>query len=238
MSNERASAGHERGLQDQARNGRSKAVFTVLPFSLLLAACATSEPSRDVVVDRPVILGAEQNRITGRTKDQGQDQVGDQASSRGMTQTTMRVSADAVFDAYDSDADGGLTPLDIERLQLGGNWHTLDFNGDGSISRSEFRRLFATPLIQTSMRLPSDPGNMQPTVSPDYALPPLPDAQRYVPAPIDATAPVSITLPTNAPLVIPVLIDDQEAANINRSAESTDDHDQNAIDTDAEMPAY
>lgn len=178
-----------------------------LPGSLLLTACATSGNSHDVTVERPAMQGTAQG------------------TTEVATPTTTRISADAVFDSADGDGDGRLLPPEIERLKLGGNWHTLDFDGDGAISRSEFRREFATPLIQTSMRLPSDPDNLEPPVSSDFALPPLPPTQRYVPAPISEMAPASMTVPTNAPLVIPVLIDDQDAAAIDRAAENAGDAD-------------
>ncbi|GHB25864.1 EF-hand domain-containing protein [Salinicola rhizosphaerae] len=156
-----------------------------------LMTACASASQRDVVVDRPTGQGVAQ------------------------------VSADNVFDSADLDDDGHLTPLDIERLGLGGDWHTLDANGSGRISRQEFRDQFATPLIQATLTLPGDADNAQPLVSSDYLLPPEPPSQRYQPAPISAPAPASVSVPSNAPILVPVLINDQDAANINQAAQET-----------------
>lgn len=168
--------------------GRPRAWLVSIPMMLWLAACTSNTTNHDVVVDRP--------------KAQGSGQV----------------SADNVFDTADGDADGSLLPLDVERLGLGGDWHTLDADGNGRISRHEFRDRFASPLIQSTLRLPGDAERAQPLVSSDFLLPPEPPAQRYVPAPIEAVPPASMTMPAGAPLTIPVLIDDQDAAAIDQAA--------------------
>ncbi|WP_162618353.1 hypothetical protein [Salinicola socius] len=186
------------------RDWRSRAWLAVAPTALLLAACATSSPSRDVVVDHPTSAGIDQ------------------------------VSADHVFETADSDADGYLMPVDVERLGLGGNWHTLDADGSGRVSRPEFRDQFAAPLIQATLRLPGDIENAQPLVSSEFLLPPEPPAQRYVPAPVTAPTPASMTMPFNAPLVIPVLIDDQEAAALDEASKDTE---ADTSDTDMSLPS-
>ncbi len=180
---------------------RPQAWLVSIPMMLWLTACASNTMNHDVVVDRP--------------------------AAQGPTQ----VSADNVFDTADSDGDGSLLPLDVERLGLGGDWHTLDANGNGVISRQEFRDQFASPLVQATLRLPGDAERMQPLVSSDFLLPPEPPAQRYVPAPIETAPPASMTMPTDAPLVIPVLIDDQEAAAIDHAASeaTTSDSDDAAV---------
>ncbi|MGQ7243347.1 hypothetical protein ACUN9V_07765 [Salinicola sp. V024] len=163
---------------------------SLLPGILVLASCASTPDERDVVIDR--------------------------ATPQGVAQ----VSADNVFDTADSDADGELLPVDIERLGLGGDWHTLDADGSGDVSRQEFRDQFASPLVQTTLRLPGDAELAQPIVSSDFLLPPLPPTQRYAPAPINAFSPTSLATPSDAPLTIPVLINDQEAAELDRAADN------------------
>lgn len=168
--------------------GWPRAWLVSIPVMLWLTACASNTTNPDVVVDRPAAQGSGQ------------------------------VSADNVFDTADGDADGSLLPLDVERLGLGGDWHTLDADGSGRISRQEFRDQFASPLIQSTLRLPGDAQRAQPLVSSDFLLPPEPPAQRYVPAPIEAVPPASVTMPTDAPLTIPVLVEDQDAAAIDQAA--------------------
>ncbi|WP_353981369.1 EF-hand domain-containing protein [Salinicola endophyticus] len=148
----------------------------------LLSACASPQVGHDVVVERPSVQGP------------------------------VAVSADQLFDAADHDGNGYLTPLDVEPLGLGGNWHTLDLNGDGHLSRQEFRAQFATPLVQSTLTLPNDLRTTQPVVDDSYRLPPEPASERYHPAPSDAPTPATISVPDNAPIEVPLLIDDDAAA--------------------------
>ena len=125
-----------------------------------------------------------------------------------------------LFDAADHDGKGYLTPLDVEPLGLGGNWHTLDLNGDGHLSRQEFRAQFASPLVQSTLTLPNDLRTTQPVVDDSYRLPPEPPSQRYHPAPSDAPTPATISVPDNAPIEVPVLMDDDAAAGMDEGAAS------------------
>ncbi|WP_251978908.1 EF-hand domain-containing protein [Salinicola avicenniae] len=160
----------------------------LLSLTSLLAACAAQSTDRDLVVERPMVQGE------------------------------VQVSADNVFEAADIDRDDRLDTREIETLGLGGNWHTLDADGSGLISRQEFRDQFASRPIQSALHLPGAVDADASLVSSDYRLPPEPPTQRYRPAPITSLAPTSMTLPSAAPLTIPVLLDDSQAAAIDRAA--------------------
>ncbi|WP_110686936.1 EF-hand domain-containing protein [Salinicola aestuarinus] len=163
--------------------------WPLLPMALLLAGCAGQSTDRDVVVERP------------------------------SSERPVEISANATFSAADRDADGYLSPTELEPLGLGGNWHTLDLDGSGRLSPREFRQAFGTPLVQATMMLPSDARESRPTVSDDYRLPPLTPEQDYRPGPVTGLTPTSFSLPPAVPVLVPVLINDEDAANIDQSAQ-------------------
>ncbi|WP_110667651.1 EF-hand domain-containing protein [Salinicola halophilus] len=166
--------------------------WPLLPVSLVLAGCAGQPTDGDVLVTRP----------------------GEMAP--------IEASANATFAAADTDGDGTLSPQELESLGLGGNWHTLDLDGNGQLSPREFRETFAMPLVQATLTLPSDPTDLRPAVSDSYRLPPLSEEQNYRPSPVTGLSSSSLSLPSGVPVMVPVLLDDEDAANIDRAAQRVD----------------
>lgn len=88
--------------------------------------------------------------------------------------------ADRVFDQANSDPRSGLGALDIERIGLGSYWNTLDKNGDGQVSRKEFRQRFREPAFQRQVLEKAQASNIatsEEAVSSSWRLPPQPPSQ-------------------------------------------------------------
>ncbi|WP_456270032.1 EF-hand domain-containing protein [Kushneria sp. AK178] len=106
--------------------------------------------------------------------------------------------ADSVFDRANADPGNGLEALEIERMGLGPYWNMLDQDGDGRISRQEFRQRFDDTAIQRQLqRTAQASGASAPaTVSPAWRLPPEAPARQWRPE--ATTPPATLTTPSAA----------------------------------------
>ncbi|WP_148663958.1 EF-hand domain-containing protein [Kushneria konosiri] len=108
--------------------------------------------------------------------------------------------ADAFFDQGNTDPRSGLSSLDLERLGLGDHWNTLDENGDGQISRQEFRHRRSDPAIARQLQVSTEgAGAASPDqiVSSSWRLPPEPASQTWQRSKATAT-PATMSSPSAA----------------------------------------
>lgn len=117
-------------------------------------------------------------------------------SQQERMQTDAGLSARQAFSAIDADSSGRLDTLEIEKSGFGDHWNTLDSNGDGAVSLSEWRQRFDTLSIQRRLNRPNmnsiDP---QSAVDESFRLPPAPP-QRSLP--VTPVAAGSVQAPSSA----------------------------------------
>ncbi|REC95975.1 hypothetical protein [Kushneria indalinina] len=97
-------------------------------------------------------------------QENGVTQAGDSSLASGSVQ-----DVDRVFEQANADPRSGLDALDLERIGLGNYWNMLDENGDGQVSRQEFRRRFDDPAIQRQLQMTapsSQQGRLEPGTAP------------------------------------------------------------------------
>ncbi|WP_157663160.1 EF-hand domain-containing protein [Kushneria marisflavi] len=107
-------------------------------------------------------------------------QEGD-ATQAGATSDSVQ-QADALFDQGNTDPRDGLSALDLEHLGLGDHWNTLDENGDGQISRQEFRKRLSDPALQRQLQASTQGAEAMGSdqiVSSSWRLPPEPASQTW-----------------------------------------------------------
>ncbi|SPJ33285.1 hypothetical protein KSP9073_01290 [Kushneria phyllosphaerae] len=111
------------------------------------------------------------------------------------------LNVDALFDQANTDARSGLSALDLERLGLGDHWNTLDKNGDGQISRQEFRRRLDDPAISQRLHAlaqGSEGKTSEQAVSSAWHLPPESPSQTWQRSNTSST-PATLSAPSSAP---------------------------------------
>lgn len=142
---------------------------------------------------------------------QDNDVAGAGTSSGGMP------NADVVFDQGNADPNTGLGALDLERMGLGNQWNALDQDGDGRISRQEFRRRFDDPAITRQLQMKAQTAEVtdpEQTVSSSWRLPPEPTSRQWRSQ--EAAAPATLSTPSAAAWGVSPAPDEPEATDPRR----------------------